>query len=197
MDSGASETVAHLLYHPHRQTRIPPSRLFWRPEWSVSGYSDAILMVCQTLTENMAGRQTTLTNTEQKFENPEWLHELYHGRGLTINEIAERFDVSDSTVYRRLEKYGIGRRSWPNSKYVPTRVDKEGYVRWRHQYRDDSDAKKEDCVSVHRLLAVAMFGSEVFDKKIVVHHLNGIPWDNRESNVSLMTRKGHSTHHNK
>ena len=144
----------------------------------------------------MTGRQTALTNAKQSFEDPELLYELYHEQGLTINEIAERCNVADSTVHRRLKKYGIERRSSPDPTYVPTRVDKEGYVRWRHQYRDDSGAKKQDCVSVHRLLAVAMFGTEVFDKNVVVHHLNRIPWDNRESNISLMTRKGHSIHHN-
>jgi hypothetical protein len=42
----------------------------------------------------------------------------------------------------------------------------------------------------HRLLAVALWGFDaVADKEI--HHKNGIPWDNRPSNLSLVSSSEH------
>jgi hypothetical protein len=79
---------------------------------------------------------------------------------------------------------------------VPYRTDHEGYERWRHQYRDDDGEKCEDVVAVHRLAAVAWYGFDVLDGDSVVHHESGIPWDNRESNVSVMDRSEHSILHN-
>jgi len=49
-------------------------------------------------------------------------------------------------------------------------------------------------VLVHRLLAVAEYGYEnVCDN--VIHHKNGIRWDNRPDNIEVMTRSEHSKLH--
>jgi hypothetical protein len=85
-----------------------------------------------------------------------------------------------------------------SSPPVPYRTDYEGYERWRHQYRDKNGQKCEKVVGIHRLAAVAWFGFEVVivDNRIV-HHENGIPWDNREENLDLMGRTSHSILHNR
>lgn len=80
---------------------------------------------------------------------------------------------------------------------VPYRTDYEGYETWRWQYRDCTGCKKENAVRVHRLAAVAWFGYEaVAGDNTVVHHKNGIPWDNQESNLVPMGRVEHSCLHN-
>jgi len=62
------------------------------------------------------------------------------------------------------------------------------------RYLNPPEVELNDGVEVrhHRLLAVAWFGiDEVEDK--VVHHVNGIPWDNREGNLQLLTSEEHGT----
>lgn len=79
---------------------------------------------------------------------------------------------------------------------VPLRTDYEGYERWRNQYRDDDGEKQEDVVGIHRLAAIAWCGFGKLGPGVVVHHVNGIPWDNRQENIVLMDRSSHSTLHN-
>jgi DNA-binding XRE family transcriptional regulator len=140
-------------------------------------------------------RQTTLPTGVETELSPEKIHRLYHREGLTISKIADRLGVSSTTIFRRMEKHGIGRREWPSASGVPLSTDHEGYERWRHQYRHNGQ-KCEETVSVHRLFAVSLFGLSALKLDVVIHHENGIPWDNRESNIALMTRQGHSEYHN-
>ena len=49
-------------------------------------------------------------------------------------------------------------------------------------------------VAIHRLAAVAWFGWGAVSGN-VVHHENGVPWDNRESNLTPMTLSEHSKLH--
>ncbi len=143
--------------------------------------------------------QRTLTGDRaESICNPAYLAELYHEHGKTLKEIATQLGVAKSTITRRFQKYDIDRREWGGRGYdhvVPYRTDHEGYERWRHQYRDESGAKKEDVIAIHRLCAVAWFGFDsVADD--VVHHESNIPWDNRESNLTIMNHTRHSKLHN-
>jgi len=47
---------------------------------------------------------------------------------------------------------------------------------------------------IHRLVAVAEHGYESVDGKIV-HHKNGVPWDNRPENIELLTVAEHNRKH--
>lgn len=60
------------------------------------------------------------------------------------------------------------------------------------RYLNPPEIELNDGVEVahHRLLAVAWFGVDEVDNK-VVHHVNGIPWDNREGNLELLTSEEH------
>lgn len=40
-------------------------------------------------------------------EDRDYLAELYHGEGLTVDEIAERIDRNPNTVYRWFRKYDV------------------------------------------------------------------------------------------
>jgi hypothetical protein len=51
-------------------------------------------------------------------------------------------------------------------------------------------------VKIHRLAAVAWFGYEAVVGKDV-HHVSGIPWDNREDNLEPLDPSEHRRRHAK
>ena len=103
----------------------------------------------------------------------------------SVKELAEKFDCHRSTIDKKLEKYNINPPSQYNKK--ATLADINGY-----QVMQCGVVGKG--VLVHRLLAVAECGyDEVCDN--VVHHKNGVKWDNRPSNIEVMGRSEHSKLH--
>jgi DNA invertase Pin-like site-specific DNA recombinase len=103
----------------------------------------------------------------------------------TVKEIAEKFDCDRSTIDRKLEKYNIDPPKYYNKK--ATLADINGY-----QAMQCGVVGKG--VLIHRLLAVSEYGfDEVCNN--VVHHKNGIRWDNRPSNIEVMDRTEHSILH--
>jgi len=145
----------------------------------------------------MTPEQTTLPSGVDADLSPDRIRELYHDQGLPIDGVANELGVSPTTVYRRMKDYGIERDECPRAEaHVPTRVDYEGYVRWRDQYRGPDGSKREDMVAVHRLAAVAWFGFDSIIGK-VVHHCDHIPWDNRQSNLAVLCNREHSKLHNR
>lgn len=128
------------------------------------------------------------------YENPEILEHLYWEMELTIPEVADELGCGPSTIHRKLDKYGIETREGgfpdePHNKlsYVPLAIDRQGYERWDNQ----TDGY---WVSVHRLLAMALYGTEEV-KGMDVHHENEIPWDNRPDNIALMDPGEHRAYH--
>jgi hypothetical protein len=75
--------------------------------------------------------------------------------------------------------------------YCPIEMNNYGHVCWR---QSDGARVERKNLPVHRLLAVAEFGADAVADK-VVHHKNGIPWDNRPDNIELLDRAEHSRHH--
>jgi hypothetical protein len=94
-------------------------------------------------------------------------------------------DGGTGSPYVRRELTG----SW--KPYMRTGVNKDGYVTWRQS----SQNQRRVNFPVHRLLAVAEYGFEaVLGKE--VHHENGVPWDNRPDNISLVDPAEHRQIHN-
>src|SRR6056297_1741884 len=108
------------------------------------------------------------------------LRELYHERGLSLRRIADELDCHYTTVHQYMDEHDIDRRdaSYDPEKngYAPLTTHTEGYELW-------VDASKT--VLVHRLVAVAMAGFDAVDGS-VVHHENGVQWDNRQSNLTVV-----------
>lgn len=127
----------------------------------------------------------------------ETLHQLYHGKGLSINDIADRAGVDYNTVYYWMDKHGIERREKSKAlrdehsiPYANYRTNERGRSYWRSHNSDRSD----DYVLVYRLLAVSEYGFEaVADNH--VHHKNGIPWDNRPDNIEVLSPENHARVH--
>lgn len=132
--------------------------------------------------------------------DPEVLEMLYWHEGLSMWQIAQRLDVAESTVHRRLQNYGIDRRgvgydSTRGSnfeKYARYHV-RQGYPSWAlNHYVDDKSV-----TTVHQLTAIADGADpyDVYSDEKIVHHKNGVKWDNRPDNLEVMTRKEHTEHH--
>lgn len=70
------------------------------------------------------------------------------------------------------------------------RTNTNGYESWRANYNNGD----VDYFKVHRLLAIAEYGSDAVAGKHV-HHKNGIPWDNRPENIEVLEEREHLQQH--
>ncbi|MDL0127054.1 HNH endonuclease [Halobacterium salinarum] len=137
-------------------------------------------------------------NHEAPWRDEDTLRELYVEREMTMEEISDELGVSIDGVHRWLTKYDIPTRShaqsgWQNyhaNSYSTYTVDTSGYPVWL----SNEFGYGGPHLKVHRLLAVAEYGFEEVSE-MVVHHKNGIRWDNRPENLELMTSSEHSKHH--
>lgn len=132
-------------------------------------------------------------------KDPEILEALYWHEDLSMWQIAERLDCSETTVYRYMTQYGIERRGAAKSKrayktLLPYRVNQHGYPVWRANNEVDGAS----AVRVHQLLAIAegcdphkVFSSGEWQ----THHKNGIKFDNRPGNIELLTAREHRQKH--
>lgn len=124
------------------------------------------------------------------------LRELYHEKELSQVEIAERFDVSRSTVCRWMREKNIESRSKKEAQRLrrgPPSIgkDSEGYEIFQHHIGDEIYEFKH-----HRLIAVAEYGFDDVAEKHV-HHVSGVEWDNRPGNLELVTNEEHRKFHRK
>jgi transposase-like protein len=120
----------------------------------------------------------------------ERLRKMYCTGGMTLDEMADELGVVKSTVSRWLEEHGIDRRNpgvRPGS--VSLTMHRDGYPRWKVKIDGESHR-----VRVHQLLAVAEYGFDAVADN-VIHHKNGIPWDNRPDNIDVVSRADHMDKH--
>ena len=123
------------------------------------------------------------------WRDPELLRTLYHEEGCSLRDIADKFGCTPRTVNVWMDKYGIETRPSPHDKPVYFGMTHQGYEGWVHTSNNTTQH-----VLVHRMLAVAEHGMESVAGRIV-HHKNGIKWDNRIENIELMTQSEHATIH--
>jgi hypothetical protein len=122
------------------------------------------------------------------------LRELYCESRLSMADIADRLDTSDSTIRYWMDKHDIEPRDPHDHERrvgVNLSLDNRGYMRWSEY---DAKHKNNRFVQVHRLLAVAKYGFEEVCG-MNVHHKDNIGWDNRPENIELMTDAEHASHH--
>lgn len=136
----------------------------------------------------------TSQQSDDPWKDEDRLRELYWDGGLSQTDLADRFGVSQRTIQYWMDKFGIETRSPGEALRVPwasfyTRPD--GYEQWMAM---DYQTRKQQPVYVHRLLAVAEYGTDAVAGK-VVHHDNEVPWDNRAENIVLMEQGEHAAHH--
>lgn len=129
------------------------------------------------------------------------LRDMYVERRLSTTEIADELGCDHSTILYWLDKHSIETRSKSDGR--KRRALKEPashqfydtgsgmtYERWMTKV--DGEMKS---MLVHRLLAIAEFGTGAVKDKHV-HHKNGISWDNRPDNIEVLTQREHNEKHN-
>lgn len=139
---------------------------------------------------------TTQDEEPLSYKDENTLRRLYHEKGLSGREIADRLDCGQRTVFRWMEKFGIEREDKIEAlkhhhrvEYADYRMKDDGHYIWLAVYEG-----KNEQMYVGRLLAVAEYGIDAVKGKHA-HHKNGIPWDNRPGNIELMSPGEHTSHH--
>lgn len=119
---------------------------------------------------------------DSKHYDPEWLRQKYYEQEQTLDQMADDAGVTAVTILRQMENHGMGRRTAGDylRKESSTRTLDDGHEKVRFCVGDDTRY-----YDVHRMLAIAEFGLDEVAGKIV-HHKNGIPWDNRPDNLELI-----------
>ena len=131
------------------------------------------------------------------YRNKDRLKRLYYDELRSIGEMSDILDCSRRTVTKWMDKFDLERRDASETKRkkflrnpdVSFLLTGKGYEEIRHKYEGEIFT-----VRLHRLIAVSEYGLEAVNQG-VVHHRNSIPWDNRPSNLSLLTRPEHRKHH--
>lgn len=146
--------------------------------------------------QGAASTDNDSSDKSERYKDAEELRSLYHGQLLSSRQIADELGVSKDTINRWLDKHGIEKRGRKEAlrlrrlkKPPEISVSESGYIRVRSKL----DGKKEG-MGLHRLIAVAEHGVEAVADK-VVHHKNGVRWDNRPENLELMEWSEHNKHH--
>lgn len=125
--------------------------------------------------------------------DPDRLRELYHGDRMNIREIGKKYGVSYRTAWTWLDDAGIERRSKSMAKVLRDPGvyfgSQNGYERVAAGYQGE-----QYTVLVHRLIAIGEFGFDTVAGNDV-HHKNGVPWDNRPSNLEILSHSDHARLH--
>lgn len=118
------------------------------------------------------------------------LRELYSEQGLSEADVGDELGCSSTTIHNWLEKHGIKRRTPLKQRPPHYGMLPGGYMRWMTLVGD-----RTYVVQIHRLLAVSKYGFQRVTSEMDVHHINGVPWDNREDNIELINHREHARKH--
>jgi len=130
----------------------------------------------------------------EDYKDPEWLHEKYNVEGLTHREMADLVGMNHGTISYWMDKHNIDRPDAGTAKrLVPPKLvtRRDGY-----EWIGGSVADKQGGL-FHPLIAIAEGHDphKVYAENMVVHHKNGIPWDNRPDNLTVTDRASHAQKH--
>lgn len=126
---------------------------------------------------------------QRPLDDPDLLREMYHEQAMPLSEIANEIGCWAGSVGKAMERHGIERRKSSADKLPSPRTNSYGHEYWGH-HEDGTNHG----IYVHRLLAVAEYGTERV-KGEDVHHINGVPWDNRHDNIEILSREEHNREH--
>jgi transposase-like protein len=119
------------------------------------------------------------------------LRELYVEKDFSMEELAEKFDVSAKTISNWCDKFGIktGGKGAGSPYDVCIYTSKTGYVRVKNVHK-----KVRQKFLMHRLVAVAEYGFDAVANS-EIHHKNNLRWDNRPSNLEVISPEEHGRLH--
>lgn len=129
---------------------------------------------------------------EGAWKDAELVNHLYHDKSMSGPEIADALGCSVGPIYARIDKtrsFGEANKIWQLKLPASFKTSENGYERASSKLDGEKDS-----VAVHRLVAVSEYGFDALDG-MVVHHKNGIPWDNRPENLEVMPQSLHVREH--
>lgn len=129
---------------------------------------------------------------------------LYQNK--SIQDIANKFSVPITTVFKMFHKLGIKTRnrteaaslSWKNRSHLPTEqpnwkggktCDAKGYVR----IYNPNHPRAHGVYVYEHILNWEKANGQLVPKGVCIHHLNGIKDDNRPENLMALPRNKHET----
>lgn len=126
------------------------------------------------------------------WQNKEWLKEQYFQNKLTFKQIGKMVDRTDKTIQHFFRKFGFKARPPAHNlkgnksyRWIGGKInDARGYIRIFHP--NPHAYKQQQYVLEHILVMEKMIGRPMKHPEIV-HHKNGVPHDNRQENLQLMT----------
>jgi predicted DNA-binding protein YlxM (UPF0122 family) len=122
-------------------------------------------------------------NITRPLDDEDYLREKYWEENMSLSEIADEIGCWKGSVGKAMERHGIERREMLSNPSIHTNI-------YGHEY----SSSQSDHVYIHRLLAVAEYGVEKV-KGNDIHHINGVPWDNRPDNIEPLSREEHNRIH--
>lgn len=173
------------LYHGEQMTAAEIGEKFGVTQATITRWLKKNGIETRTSQESRELRGTQYTpDPEGPHGDPEWLREKYIGEGMTLTEMAEEAGVAhESVIIHHMDKHGIERRT--AGDYL--RKD-PGVKNAKHDNHDQIRFGVNGTThyyDIHRIVAIGEFGLDAVGGSIV-HHKNGIPWDNRPGNLELI-----------
>jgi len=190
-----AETLRH-LYHEQEMTVYEIAERFGRSYNTVLHHFEKHGIERRSAAESRELRGTNPSLPDDApHSDPEWLREKYHDEGLTLAEVADEAGIeSAEAILAQMQHHGIERRAkWDHlEKSVRCRTSRarNGY----EQIAFTAHNGDTHYYDVHRLVAIGEWGLEKV-AGMHVHHKNGIRWDNRPSNLELLTPEEHRELH--
>jgi len=129
---------------------------------------------------------------EKPWRDKELVNYLYHEKEMSGPKIADKMGCSISPIYDRIEdtrSISEANKIWTRKLPLKVETTEDGYERFKTKVHGESQS-----FAHHRLIAVAEYGFEALSGNIV-HHENGVPWDNRPENLELMPQSEHAREH--
>lgn len=207
-EAGCSDAIVHEwatdeFGFPPKTEAISPDCPYRDEEWLWDRWDSS--QTVEEIAEEASAAFITIMRWAEKHGFPEkeslrpWfdserLREMYHEHGMTIAEIAAEMGCSETAVRAAMDRHKIERRL-PWEHLEKDRAARFKNNRSREQVGFTVDGQTH-YYSVHRMLAIAIWGLDEVAGK-VVHHKNGIGWDNRPDNLELIDSQAeHARLHN-
>jgi DNA-binding transcriptional ArsR family regulator len=124
---------------------------------------------------------------------------LYRKKGMTLQELGERFEMSHATVARHLERLGVERKhkkgreshAWKGGVTVNRRTGRVSlFIPTHHRARKNGYVNRAVVVWERK-------HKKKLPRHKIIHHRNEKPWDDRPNNLVAMTKPKHQSHHHK
>lgn len=142
----------------------------------------------------------------QVHPNEHWIEErelrrLYHEDGMSMYDLADRYDTSKAAIQTAFRAYDINaRKSYRADNYPPTHefVSISDSIGHEYEIVRTKVGGKHERVLIHRLIAIAVGELDTADLcnfDIVVHHKSEHGLDNRPDNLAVMDRGEHQRMH--